>query len=207
MRDGDFEAFRILSSHISKFIFKLYDYRNKIISKQKKDDLYRKMYLKPKEIEQYEQSIGKVICYPSFTSTSIYKNKYMPKKYNYKDELVLLIIEQNKTKSVVLISEFSNYPNEEEYLFLPFSFFKIKNFKRKKGTKDDPHIIYLVALNTEKPIEEMFYDFMIKETDNLSPEGLDLLLLNNSKTKIVFNSIYFSNQDDNNCCGCNIFCH
>ena len=207
LRKGNFEAFRILSSHISKFIFKLYDYRNKIISKQKKDDLYRKMYLKPKEIEQYEQSIGKVICYPSFTSTSIYKNKYMPKKYNYKDELALLIIEQNKTKSVVLISEFSNYPNEEEYLFLPFSFFKIKNFKRKKGTKDDPHIIYLVALNTEKPIEEMFYDFMIKETDNLSPEGLDLLLLNNSKTKIVFNSIYFSNHDDNNCCGCNIFCH
>ena len=129
LRDGDFEAFRILSSHISKFIFKLYDYRNKIISKQKNDDLYRKMYLKPDEVSQYEESIGKVICYPSFTSTSIYKNKYMPKKYNYKDELVLLIIEQNKTKSVVLISEFSNYPNEEEYLFLPFSFFKIKKIR------------------------------------------------------------------------------
>ena len=163
------------------------------------------MYLKPDEVSQYEESIGKVICYPSFTSTSIYKNKYMPKKYNYKDELVLLIIEQNKTKSVVLISEFSNYPNEEEYLFLPFSFFKIKKFKRKKGTKDDPHIIYLIALNTEKPIEEMFYDFMINETDNLSPEGLDLLILKSSGTKIVFNSLYFSNKDDVDCCACNVF--
>ena len=203
MRCGDFEAFRILSSHISKFIFKLYDYRNKIISKQKKDDLYRKIYLKPEVMKQYEESMGKVICYPSFTSTSIYKNKYMPKKYNYKDELVLLIIEQNKAKSVVLISEFSNYPNEEEYLFLPFSFFKIKKFKRKKGTKDAPHIIYLIALNTEKPIEEMFYDFMINETDNLSPEGLDFLLLTNNDTKIIFNEIYLSKNVSCNC-ECNI---
>ena len=206
LREGDFEAFRILSSHISKFIFKLYDYRNKIISKQKKDDLYRKIYLKPEVIKQYEESMGKVICYPSFTSTSIYDDKYIPKKYNVNDELVLFIIEQNKTKSVVSISEFSNFPNEEEYLFLPFSFFKIKKLIRKSGTRNDPHIIYLIALNTEKPIEEMFYDFMIKETDNLSPEGLDLLILNNSESKILFKNNYFSNQDNQVICtGCNIF--
>ena len=121
--------------------------------------------------------------------------------------MVLLIIEQNKTKSVVSISEFSNFPNEEEYLFLPFSFFKIKKFLRKEGAKENPHIIYLIALNTEKPTEEMFYDFMINETDNLSPEGLDLLILKSSGTKIVFNCLYFSNQDDVNSCSCNIFCH
>ena len=121
--------------------------------------------------------------------------------------MVLLIREQNKTKSVVSISEFSNFPNEEEYLFLPFSFFKIKKFLRKEGTKENPHIIYLIALNTEKPIEEMFYDFMINETDNLSPEGLDLLIFKSSGTKIVFNNLYFSNLDDVNGCTCNIFCH
>ena len=150
--------------------------------------------------------MGKVICYPSFTSTSIYDDKYIPKKYNVNDELVLFIIEQNKTKSVVSISEFSNFPNEEEYLFLPFSFFKIKKLIRKSGTRNDPHIIYLIAINTEKPIEEMFYDFMIKETDNLSPEGLDLLILNNSESKILFKNNYFSNQDNQVICtGCNIF--
>ena len=113
----------------------------------------------------------------------------------------------NKTKSVVSISEFSNFPNEEEYLFLPFSFFKIKKFLRKEGAKENPHIIYLIALNTEKPTEEMFYDFMINETDNLSPEGLDLLIFKSSGTKIVFNNLYFSNLDDVNGCACNIFCH
>ena len=40
------------------------------------------MYLKLEEIKQYEESIGKVICYPSFTSTTINKTKYIPKNYN-----------------------------------------------------------------------------------------------------------------------------
>ncbi len=125
LRKGNFDSFRILSSHVAKFIYKLYDYRNKNTNKQNRNDLYRKMYLNPNEIKQYEESVGKVICYPSFTSTSLGKDKYTPHKYNMDDELVLLIIKQNKTKSVVSISEFSPYPNEEEYLFLPFSFFKI----------------------------------------------------------------------------------
>ena len=97
LREGNFDAFRTLSSHIAKFIFKLYDYREKNLHKQKKSDLYRRMYLNIKDIQIYKQSINKVICYPSFTSTSIKKDGYMPNKYNTYDELVLLIIEQNNS--------------------------------------------------------------------------------------------------------------
>ena len=50
------------------------------------------MYLNTKDIQIYKQSINKVICYPSFTSTSIKKDGYMPNKYNTYDELVLLTI-------------------------------------------------------------------------------------------------------------------
>lgn len=150
------------------------------------------MYLNPKDIKIYEESIQRVICFPSFTSTSIKKNVFTPKKYNAGDELVLLIIEQNNTKSAVLISEFSKYPGEEEYLFLPFSFFKITKVELKNGTKSDPHIIHLIALNSEKPIEDMFRDFFQNVTDNLNPEGLDLLILCENKTKIKFNPIYFA---------------
>ena len=182
--------FRTLSSHIAKFIFKLYYYREKNLHKQKKSDLYRRMYLNTKDIQIYKQSINKVICYPSFTSTSIKKDGYMPNKYNTYDELVLLIIEQNNTKSAVLISEFSEFTEEEEYLFLPFSFFKIKKVELKKGSKDDPHLIHLLALDSDKPIEEMFSDFITKETDNLNPERLDFLLLKNNRTKFEFNNIY-----------------
>ena len=192
LREGNFDAFRKLSSHVAKFIFKLYDYREKNISNQKTSNLYRRMYLNPNDIKIYEQSIRRVICYPSFTSTSIDKNAYTPKKYNADDELVLLIIEQNNTKSAVLISEFSEFPDEEEYLFLPFSFFKITKVELKNGTKTDPHIIHLIALNSDKSIEGMFLDFLTNETDNLNPVGLDLLILCDNKTKIKFNPIYFT---------------
>jgi hypothetical protein len=39
----------------------------------------------------------------------------------------------------------------------------------------------LVTLNSDKPIEEMFSDFMDNKTD---PEGLDLLYLSNINEKL-----------------------
>jgi hypothetical protein len=192
-REGDFDSFRILSSHISKFIYFLYEYRKNNFLNNAYSLLYRKMYINPYEIDKYYNSIGRIICYPSFTSTSLYENAYEPEKRNPVDELVLIKINQNNSKSVVSISEASEFEEEKEYLFLPFSFFKIKYVKKRQGTKENPHIIYLIALQSEKPIEEMFEDFINKETDNLDPEGLDMLLLNNNKEKIIFNPIYYNN--------------
>ena len=66
--------------------------------------------------------------------------------------------------------------------------------KLKKGSKDDPHLIHLLALDSDKPIEEMFSDFITNETDNLNPERLDFLLLKNNRKKIEFNKIYNKNN-------------
>ena len=192
LRQGNFDAFRKLSTHISKFIFKLYDYREKNILKQKNTNLYRKMYLTMNDIKFYEKSINKVICYPSFTSTSIIKNGFIPNSYGDNNQLVQLIIEQNNTKSNVSIREFSVFQKEEEYLFLPFSFFKIINVQIKSGTINDPHIINLIALNSDKPLEDIFLEFFKKVTDNLNPEGLDLLILTENNTKIILNPIFHS---------------
>ena len=206
LREGNFEAFRILSSHVAKFIYKLYDYRKSKNLSQKRSDLYRKLYLNKDDINKYEESIGKVICYPSFTSTSLKRNGFNPdSKYKGKDdELVLLIIKQNKTKSVISIKEYSEFEQEDEYLFLPFSFFKIIKVEKKKGSTDDPHIIHLIALNSVKPIEEMFDDFIAQETSTLSPEGLDLLILDEDGTKIVFNKLFFPNYNGGCNCDCKI---
>ena len=54
-----------------------------------------------------------------------------------------------------------------------------------EGNSEYPHIIYLVALDSEKPIEQMLTDFMENETDNLNPEGLDLLILENNDKKYL----------------------
>ena len=192
LREGNFEAFRKLSNHLAQFIFKLYEYREKNIKKQSNSNLYRTMYLHPDDIRLYTESKEKVICYPAFTSTSLNKNKYIPKKLNNEHELVLLDIEQNNTKSIVSISKDSVYEKEKEYLFLPFSFFKIKKLELNKGSIENPLIIYLKALNSDKPIEEMFFDFIWNETDNLNPEGLDFLVLKNNNEKIALNKDYLS---------------
>ena len=194
LREGDFDTFRILSSHLSKFIYNLYLYREKNIEIAK-SNLYRKMYLNPEDIKLYKLLIGKVICYPSFTSTSITEEGFVPKKYNENDEMVKLIIEQNDSKGVVSVREFSEFPEEEEYLFLPFSFFKIKRVQLRKGDINNPHIIYMLALTSDKPIEEMFLYFIQNETDNLNPEGLDMLLLSNRNEKIIFNSRFYQNKN------------
>ena len=154
------------------------------------------MYLEPKDIKIYKESIGKVICYPAFTSTSL-NTLFNPQPYNNIVELVLLDIKTNNTKSTISLSKYSDYPNEEEYLFLPFSFFKIKKVKLSEGNKENPHIIYLVALDSDRPIEEILADFMNKETDNLNHEGLDLLILEKDDKKIIINPIYFSTKEKN----------
>ena len=192
LREGDFNAFRIISSHIAKFIYNLYDFREKKNLFNNDSTLYRKMYISEKELENYQFLEGNVICYPAFTSTSLKENGgYEPTKYIDSDVLVQLIIEPNNNKFSIPILEHSEFPDEDEYLFLPFSFFKIKNVKYGQGNISNPHKVYLKALSSDKTIEEMFIDFMENETDNLIPDGLDMLLLTNQNEKIIFNAEYY----------------
>ena len=155
------------------------------------------MYLDPEDVKIYKKSVGRVICYPAFTSTSLNTN-FTPHSDNDFVQLVILDIEPNNCKSTISISEYSDYKNEEEYLFLPFSFFKIKKVKLCEGNKKSPHIIYLKALDSEKPIEQILADFMDNETDSLNPEGLDLLVLTNNSEKIDFNQAFISNMKKSN---------
>jgi hypothetical protein len=196
LREGNFDSFRILSNHISKFIYHLYKYK-KAHNQNNTSILYRAMYITPMEFENYKNSIGKVICYPAFTSTSLKPNIFAPFQTNPNSIFVKLIINQNNSKSVVCISDISNCPSEQEYLFLPFSFFKITQIILGSGTCDKPNIIYLTAIYSEKPIEEMLLDFLKKETDNLDPEGLKMIKLYDNNTKMFFNtnlvSAYYNN--------------
>ena len=185
LRTGDFNSFRILSSHLSKIFYDLYEYREKNMQIISNLTLYRKMNISEKEFNDYKNSIGRVICYPSFTSTSSDKNGFII-DYN-----VLLVINSNNSKSVISIGKHSVYESEKEYLFLPFSFFKINDIKVGQGTQFNPHIVYLVAMNSDSPIEEIFSYFFQDFSDSLDPEGLDILQINLKQNKIYFNSDYY----------------
>ena len=197
LREGDYEHFKILSNHISKFIYHLYDYRKKNYQNHDNSLLFRNMYISSEEFYNYQNSLDKIICYPSFTSTSLNENFKPVEQYN--ELFVKIIIEQNNSKSVVSIGELSINPEEKEYLFLPFSFFKIKIVKEVKGTLENPHIIHLIALNSDIPIEDIIINFMENETDNLDPEGLNLLVLNELETKLSINQkLLFNNYIEGN---------
>ena len=190
LRQGDFNSYRLLSNHLSKFIYHLYEYRKKL-NQARTATLYRKMYISKEELEVYIKSKNKVICYPSFTSTSLKPDKFEPINPNNGSILVKLVIEQNNSKSIISIQELSEHPQEEEYLCLPFSFFKITMiYHNLNGV---PYTIYLTALNSEKPLEEMLLEFMEKETDTLDLEGLDMIVLTNDKTKMVLNKYFTYN--------------
>ena len=187
LRQGDFNSYRLLSNHLCKFIYHLYEYR-KNLKQERTATLYRKMYISKEELKVYKKSLGKVICYPSFTSTSILQDGYEPTNPNNGSILVKLVIEQNNSKSIISIKDLSEFPNEEEYLCLPFSFFKITMIL--DNFKGVPCTIYLTALNSEKPLEEMLLEFMETETDNLDLEGLDMIVLTHDKTNMVLSEFF-----------------
>ena len=187
LREGDFQSFKLLSNHISKFIYYLYEYR-KTNNQLSSTTLYRKLYMKPDEIQLYINSKGKIICYPSFTSTSLSENVFQPKKDDPNTILVKLIIQQNNSPSIISIGSLSEMPNEQEYLCLPFTFFKIIDVVFRIENYKSTYIIYLIALNSEKPIEEMYLEFMENETDNLDPEGLEMLEVDNNRNTLFLNN-------------------
>ena len=183
LREGDFNTFRILSNHISKFIYHLYKYK-KTNFQNNNSTLYRSMFISQEEYNTYRNSIGKIICYPSFTSTSLHKG-WNPIPGGQNLILVTLEIQQNNCQSIINIMDLSKHKTEEEYLCLPFTFFKITNVVCKTENNIHTDTIYLTALNSEKPLEEMFLDFLENETDNLDPEGLEMVRLINDTTMVL----------------------
>ena len=102
-----------------------------------KDDgliLYRGLLLNFSDLLSYEALKGELICYPAFTSTSkkkevvqgFAKNEKKEEKY----ETIITInylYKKGFIPNVVDVSEISNFKEESEYLFFPFTFFRVKN--------------------------------------------------------------------------------
>jgi hypothetical protein len=191
LREGDYKTFRILSNHLAKFIYHLLEYK-KTINQKNDNILYRYMYISKDEFQYYQNSMGRKICYPSFTSTTAKDNGFTPFQNGPNLKMVKLIIKQNNSQSIISIREISEHKTEEEYLCLPFTFFRIDKVEININNNIYGNIygnIYLTALNSEKPIEDMYLDFMQNETDNLDPEGLDMLILTNdvNSTTLIIN--------------------
>lgn len=162
----DFEKIKYFAGPFSYSLYKYANDNSKMkVNFSKK--FYRKMVLKEYDYQNYKYSIGELICYPSFTSTS----EEEMTKYSFPTSTA---IEVNNIKNddiyVVLIIDYkcnnSSYPTpcinvsydsinsvKNEYIFPPFSFFKIEKVEDRSGISSDPHIIYMTVPNKRVLIE------------------------------------------------------
>jgi hypothetical protein len=154
-------AIRKTSWFIAAVIYSLNEYaknRNKGI-KTDGLKLYRGIKTYLSSLLYYERAKGQLICFPSFTSSSLELDVATRfSEENKKDEEYSTIITINYiykegfVPTAVDISNISPFPNEKECLFYPYSFFNIKdiqiNHQEKKAT------IELDAIGKKEIIEE-----------------------------------------------------
>jgi hypothetical protein len=105
------------------------------------------MNLYKEDINLYESSIGRVFCYPSFTSTSLSRGMFTPTGDNTDCETVLLEIKQNGTKNAISVEEFAknmttfkkenhvNGQGREQQIYTKFAF-DAKRIEKKKDVKE-----------------------------------------------------------------------
>ena len=151
------------------FSYALYQFAhdNKKEGIYKSKTFYRKMTIKLSDFYLYKMCVGELICYPAFTSTS----EKDISKYDFPTNIAIEV--NNLTSndiSVVLIIQYdcknSSYPTpcvsagtysvnsgENEFIFPPFSFFKITGIQEREGKPQNPHIIYMSTPNKKSLVE------------------------------------------------------
>ena len=139
-------AIQKTSWFIARVIYRLNEYSEKEGKGVKKDiTLYRGIKMNLIDLLYYEREKDKLICYPSFTSTTPLLQTAIGFSNNNKTQyqyatIVTINYKYNKDfiPTAVDVSEISAFLDEKECIFLPYSFFKIKNVEidhiNKKGS-------------------------------------------------------------------------
>ena len=164
----NFEKFYVeMCYFIGPFYYGLFYYalQHKKKALNKKCLLYRTATLSKLDLYSYKFCENDIICFPSFTSTSICENlNFNPSenanKINNNEEdkdFVKMIISYNPIGNCVPqgldVSEESQYSYEKEILLFPFTFLKVNKVEMHSGKVNDRHYIYLTIINRENILE------------------------------------------------------
>lgn len=176
LNESEYDSIKYFAGPFSYALYKYaYDSRNQGIYYNKK--FYRKMTIKLSDFYLYKMSVGELISYPAFTSTSekdiskynfptniaIEVNKLSPS-----DISVVLIIDykcnsKNDSTPCINASEYSVNSGEQEYIFPPFSFFKITGIEERDGKPGNPHKIYMTT-----PSKGSLVEFWLKNNKTIN---------------------------------------
>jgi hypothetical protein len=169
LRDLEENVYNNIKYFAGPFSYALYQFahndRKEGIYKSK--TFYRKMTIKLSDYYLYKMYIGELICYPAFTSTSekdISKydfptsNAIEVNNLTSNDISVVLIIEYDCKNSYnptpcVSAGTYSVNSGENEFIFPPFSFFKITGIREREGKPQNPHIINMSIPNKKSLVE------------------------------------------------------
>ena len=164
--EGEFDKIKYFAGPFSYALYKFArDDKNNGVFYSK--TFYRKMTIKLSDFFLYKILEGELVCYPAFTSTS----EKDISKYNFPTNLAINVNKLSSNDvSVVLIIKYncksSSYPTpcvnasgysvnagEQEFIFPPFSFFKIVKVEEKEGKPDNPHVIRMTTPSKRSLIE------------------------------------------------------
>ena len=201
----NFEKYYVELAHfIGPFYYGLLKYAlnnpNKALNK--KTTLYRDVTMDRLDLYAYQFCEGDIICFTSFTSTTIkkdlkFKSTNISKKINNNNEeksYVKMIISYNpKGKCVpqgLDVSNESIYSNEKEILLFPFTFLKIDKVEINTGKQNDKHYIYMTIINKGDILEYGLnnnYSFKLVEngTKIIIDKNNDITCDNNESSDII----------------------
>ena len=165
----DMEKFYLeMCYFIGPFYYGIFTYANENPEKQlkKRTILYRDLDMDRLDLYSYEFCENDIICFPSFTSTTLKKDlNFQPtqnaKKINNqqadKKHYVKMIITYDPIGTCVPqcidITDEAIHKKEKEVLLFPFTFLKIDKVEIKSGTKNDKHLIYMTIINKGDVLE------------------------------------------------------
>ena len=170
MRNCDSNQYEKVKYFSGPFSYALYHYAYKDRKQgvYASKNFYRKMTIKLSDFLLYKIFVGELICYPAFTSTSEEEDM---KKYDFPTGTAISVNEITPNDVSVALNikytckncfnvtpcinavNYSVNAGEREFIFPPFSFFKIEKVVEKEGIPSDPHVIYMSVPNKKNLIE------------------------------------------------------
>ena len=136
----DFIAYEKTSYFLSGIMYSLDLFGDQQKNKTSKKKIYRGMRLSLMDLLPYKNNVGKIIVFPSFTSTTmnLETSERFSRRVDYSDELdrkskkifsvifyISFDLKSNWFPNGIDVHGISSFTNEEEILFQPFTFFKI----------------------------------------------------------------------------------
>jgi hypothetical protein len=173
LNSSDPLAIQKTSWFIAAVIYSLNKYgEEKGLTKTSK--LYRGIKSNLSDLLVYERAKGKLICFPSFTSTTKIQNiavNFSKRKNPEQYETIIIIdyiYKNGFIPTAVDVSKISKFEHEKECLFPPYSFFKVKDTKIDYSLKTAE--IKLETVGRKKILEEFLKDgstLVYKEEEGL----------------------------------------